>query len=314
MSKFKFNVNDIEISNDTLYQIIPKLDLDAPDAYIQHGTSKVLQNDIQEGAPCIFNGKKNVWDTGFYKESPCYNNMSPEKRDTLVEQLQKYIVEPFEAVHGKGILDHKNTPENNSFWDNYPNRIKNGTVFNTADVKERLNLYLTVLGFHAVNVSDKSPKASKAKYCIINKEEATSVKEGREKEKRSAVKTFFAMMENNKIDLLNILEYIGVINNPDMDDETLESIVFRFFDDPKEGFSSVTRFLETKKLNSYPKTKEEHQIHADLCKLFRDRKLIKEHGEYILNGHILGSNLKGASAIIVADTQLKTELAEALEK
>ena len=118
----------------------------------------------------------------------------------------------------------------------------------------------------------------------------------------------------NKIDLLNILEYIGVINNPDMDDETLESIVFRFFDDPKEGFSSVTRFLETKKLNSYPKTKEEHQIHADLCKLFRDRKLIKEHGEYILNGHILGSNLKGASAIIVADTQLKTELAEALEK
>lgn len=316
MSKdnFKITVNGIEVTNDTLYQIVPKLDLDAPDGYIQHGTSKLLNNDIKEGAPCLFNGRKNVWDTGFYVDSPCYAKKTPEERATIVEALQKYIVEPYEAVHGKGKLDHKNTPENNEFWDNYPNRIKNGTVFNTAEVTERLNLYLVILGFHAVKVNDKSPTASKAKYCIVNKDEATSVKESREKEKRTAVKAFFSMLENNKPDLLNILEYLGVINDPTMDDDDLETIVFRYFDDPKEGFASVSRFLETKKQNAYPKTKEEHQIHADLCKLLRERKLIKEYGDFVLDGHNLGSNLKGAAATIVADVQLKTTLAEALEK
>lgn len=309
---FEFEINGFKFRQGGLYQIVPKPDLDAPDGFIKEGTTKLLMGGIQESAPCIFNDKRKLWDTGFYADSPCYNGKKPTEVAIILDNLTKYIVAPYEKNRGGGVL--RQSEDNNKFWDEFGGSLYNGRVFNIADEQDFLELYMAIRHFHIVSPEDRSkPFARTARYCIIDKEAATSVKEQRELDKAEAIGIFMEMYSSDKEMLFNVLEYIGLISSREIDKKTLTSTMMRYFEDAKQGFASVNRFTEVVKKAKTKKGGEELEIYATLVKLFRTKKITKEYGEFILKGESIGSNLKDATERIMQDPQLKITLAEAMD-
>lgn len=311
LTSFSFQINGIEIKSNSLYQIVPKPDLNAPDGFVKWGTSKLLQNGIKESAPCFFDDRKQVWDTGFYKESPCYIGMSKTDVETKVEALNEYIVAPFEELMGEGTLDHKKS--NNAFWDGFGGDLYNGKVYKTSDPKELLELYMAILHFNVVKPEDKSkPFAKKASYAVVNKEAVTSLKEQRNADKAEAIGTYYTLLNNNKKQLLNVLEFISLVSNRKLEDKTLTSIVMEFFEEKKQGTNNIKRFLEVAKKVNTPKGKEELNVFASLTALRRARKITEEYGELYLDGTLLGGNLRDATVKVIADKDLKIKVGQAL--
>lgn len=308
--KFSIEINGITIKGDTLYQVIPKVDLNAPDGFVSNGTSKLLMDGIDEGAPCAFNEYQKVWDTGFYVKSPCYAGKKVSDVEILVAELQEHIVKPFEEFHGENALDHK--ASNNPFWDNFGGKLRNGKVFNTNKPKDLVELYIAILHNWVASPEGKSQNL-KASYCIVNKEAATSVKEQRQGEKLEGIGNYYTMLNNNREELLDILEYNTIISDRKMDDKTLTGVVMTLFEDPKEGFNSIKRFVEAVKRNKFPKSREEFSIHSSLTELRRKRKITQQYGELYFGDELLGSNLKDATARVMKDKDLKIKIADALE-
>lgn len=311
--EFSFKVNGIEIQNNSLYQIIPKPDPDAPDGFVKFETSKLLMKGIKESAPCSFNEYKKVWDTGFYAQSPCYTGMKPEDVKTKVDVLIENILTPYEQLMGEGTLNHRQ--ENNQFWDDFGGDLYNGKVYNTGDPKELLELYMAILHFNVVRPEDKSqPFARKAKYCVVNRDAVTSLKEQKSANKAEAIGNYYTLLNNNKESLLNVLEYLGIITNRKTEDRTLTNIVMEFFEAKKEGSNNIKRFLEVVKKTNNPKGKEELKVFTCLTELRRKREIVEQYGELYLDGSVLGSNLKDATARVIADKDLKIKVVQAIEK
>lgn len=310
---FSFKINGIEIKSDSLYQVVPKPDLNAPDGFVKWETSKLLMNGIKESAPCNFNEYKKVWDTGFYSESPCYAGMPKSDVQTKVDILIESVRAPYEDLMGEGALDHKQS--NNEFWDSFGGDLYNGKVYNTSDPKELLELYMAILHLNVVKPEDKSKHfASKAKYCIVNKDSVTSLKEEKSFNKAEAIGNFYTLLNNNKKQLLNVLEFIGVISSRTLEDRVLTNIVMEFFEDKKQGANNIKRFIETHKKTLNPKGKEELNVFAWLTELRRKRIITEEYGELYLDGSVLGGNLKDATVRVITDKDLKIKVAQAIEK
>lgn len=310
---FSIKINGIEIKSDTLYQIVPKPDLNAPDGFVRFETSKLLMGGIQESAPCHFDESMKVWDTGFYVESPCYQGKQKSDVETLVASIRKNIVEPYEDIMGQDILDHRRT--NNAFWDVFGGKIYNGRVINSAKAEDLLELYMAVLHNHVVRPEDKSQHfARKAQYCVINKEAAVSLKEQKQFDKAEAIGNFYTLLTSDREALLNILEYIGVISQRKIEDKVLTNIIMEFFEDSKSGSNNIKRFIEAKKKASTAKGKEEFKTFSYLTGLRRARIIVEEYGELMLGTTVLGGNLKDATSKVMADKDLKIKVAEAIEK
>lgn len=311
--EFSFTVNGIEIKSDSLYQVVPKPDLNAPDGFVKWGTSKLLMNGVKESAPCSFNDYKRVWDTGFYQESPCYVGMPVNDVKVKVGALVENIFQPYENLMGAGTLDHRQS--NNEFWDSFGGDLYNGKVYNTSDPKELLELYMAILHFNVVKPEDKSQHfAAKAKYCIVNKDSVTTLKEEKAFNKAEAIGNFYTLVNNNKEYLLHILEYIGVISTRKLEDRVLTNIVMEFLEDKKQGANNIKRFIETVKKATNPKGKEQLKVFSWLTELRRKRLITEQYGELYLDESVLGGNLKDATVKVIADKDLKIKVAEAIEK
>lgn len=319
---FEFEVKGIPIISDTMYQVIPKYDANAPQGFKDHGTTKLLQNGITESAPCVYDENLRLWDTGFYEKSPCYRGMKSTEIQTLVEQLQEHIVEPYEEIIGKGGL--RATSDNNDFWDLFGTRpmnsdyalgqIYNGKVFNTANPKDLLELYIAILHGSVVLEKDTSaPHARAAKFCIVNKEAAVNLKEKRLLQKAEAIGSFTALLKSNPKKLKSVLEYLGIIASNNVEDTTLVSLLMVYLEDPKIGHENVKRFNETINKASKENGAKEIELFSTLSLLFRKGVIKKEYGEFYLNGTLLGNKIKDGAYKAVSDKNLETEIFEALE-
>lgn len=312
MSKdFTIKVNGVEIKPDSLYQIIPKKDDDAPDYYTKNGTSKLLMQGITDGAPCLFDSNLNVWDTGFYENSPCYRGWSGTDIKTQVEALKKHIVEPFEALRGKGTLSHLDTKD--SFWLSYASsNIYNGKVFNTAKPDDLLELYIALLGKHVCSKKDEnSPFQKKAKYLVENKDAVVGVREERQRFKAEAIASVFKLKEVNKEKLKEVLTYLGL---PATDDDGLVSVVMDYVENSKEGHNNSKRLVETiNKVNSKSGAIEIN-IYGQLLELFRKGSISKVGSEYFLGEDSIGLDLKSAALTIKKSKPLQEKLKKELVK
>jgi hypothetical protein len=310
---FSIVINGIEIKANTLYQITPKPDLNAPDGFVKWGTSKLLMGGVQESAPCHFDEAMRVWDTGFFSGSPCYQGKPTSVVDGIVAKLREHIVAPYEEIMGADTLNYKQT--NNDFWDSFGGTIYNGRVINTSKAEDLLELYIAILHGHVVRPEDKSQHfARKAQYCVVNKEAAVSLKEQKQYEKAEAIGNFYSMLTTDKEGLLNVFEYIGIINQRNLEDKVITTLAMEFFEDKKSGTNNIRRFIEAKKKVLTKKGKEEFSTFASLTELRRSRIITEEYGDLMLNGVSLGGNLKDATSKVMSDKDLRTKVAEAIEK
>jgi len=309
---FKFEVNGIVIQSDTLYEIIPKPDYDAPDGYQEYGTTKLLHPQVSNKICCVFNSRANVWDTGFYENSPCYRNLNPDIVKQNVQVIRDRVVEPIERLLGKGRLDH--TTRNNEFWDNWSANIKKGLVLNSSIPDELLTLYMIARHtFVAPKENSSNPKYRKAQYCIVNKAEVTNLKQERKFNLSRATSQGFDLMKNNREKLDIILSYLGITSTSISDDMTLNTVITNYLEDKKHGTQNVKSFLSALDQSSTDNGYMEIYLYTVIKKLYKKKHITKEGLDYYYKDTNLGKTFKSAAKLALLDNELQVDLIEKAE-
>jgi hypothetical protein len=211
-------VNGLEIRENSLYKVEPKEDLSAPSGFIKEGTKKLPSEGISNLVSCPFSNEKGAYNTGFYLESDCYNNLPKEEVLAKIKNLKTFIVEPYERLKGLDTLRH----QNNDFWDSYMVEIEDGKVFNTGDIQDLLGLYVSMLGYSLCPSNEiGNPKFRNADYVIKDANKSMSIKKQRILEEMEAVSSLQALMLEDvslAIDLLKSLNIVRTSITPDEDD------------------------------------------------------------------------------------------------
>lgn len=308
---FKVTVHGFEIKSNTIYQIVPKPDEDAPDGFRRERTTKMLSPRISESAGCVKNPVSNTWDTGFYVYSPCYNHLPMEQREIIVENVVKNIKDPIENIYGGGDRLNQN---NDDFWDEYFFDLSNGSILNTSEPKDLLNLYMAVLhGTLAPKESASSEKFREAKYCVVNKNEVIDRKLSKDLNYNKAVGSFYTLLENDKNSLVGILNFVGLQANLSTDEITLNNTVTNFLKNPNSGEQNTEIFLDAFKFAKTESGKREIQIYQDLKELAKKGVITKEGTEYKLGEEYLGSTFKIAAKRVAGDQKLQEKLIDLLD-
>lgn len=308
---FKVTVHGFEIKSNTIYQVVPKPDEDAPDGFRRERTTKMLSPRISESVGCVKNPNTNTWDTGFYLYSPCYKHVPMEERELKVKNVVENIKDPIENIYGGGDRLNQN---NDEFWDDYSFEIANKTIFNTAEPRDLLNLYMGVLhGTLAPKDKASTEQFRGAMYCVVNKNEVIDRKLSKDLNYNKAVGSFYAMMENDKPGLIGILNFIGLPATIDTDEVTLNNSVTNYLKNKQSGDQNTEIFLETFNYAKTESGKREIQIYQDLKELAKKGIIRKEGTEYRLGETNLGTSFKVAAKTVSNDPKLQEKLIDLLD-
>lgn len=308
---FKVVVHGFEIKSNTIYQVIPKPDEDAPDGFRKERTTKVLSPRISESVGCVKNADSNTWDTGFYIYSPCYKRLPMNEREIIVQNVVRNIKEPIENIYGG---EDKLNQNNDAFWDDYGFELRNGGIFNTSEPRDLLDLYMAILhGALAPKESASTERFKEAMYCVVNKNEVIDRKLSKDLNYNKAVGNFFALLENDKPTLVGILNYIGLQANVTTDEVTLNNTVTNFLKNSQSGDQNTDIFLKAFEIAKTEAGKKEIQIYQNLKELAKSGKLQKEGTEYRLGDSSLGSSFKIAAKVVANDQKLQEKLIDLLD-
>lgn len=289
------DVNGLVIKTNSVYKITNKPDSNAPSGFVKEGTTKLPSAGIANTVPCRFkvtnkSTGEGLYDTGLYRESPCYASMNEEKVDEIVKNLQEKIVIPYERKYGKGKLDHSNT----EFWDAFGVNLFDGRFFVTSNIDDLLDLYIAMNGFD-LTPKDRlgDPRFSSSDYCVEDKEKVQGIKAERANNMMTAITNFGSLLSTNRNKALNILRYNKVIGvGSDIDDGTLNSLVFEWLN---KDTQNPNRFLKTYELTKKKKTEDVVDMYAILSKLFNKGVVKRNGGMFNFEGNDLGADLKTAA-------------------
>lgn len=291
-----------------IYEITPRFDADAPDGYKNKGTTKILSSKTGRNShSATFHPLVKVWDTGLFKESPMYANYTEDEKDNLMEKVQELIVEPFEKMYGEGKLDHKD--ENSPFW-NYQDKSSfnvdtyNGRIFNTDNVRHRLELFI-MLSTKTLVPKDKEDDASfdTAQFCIENRDEVKSQKESDSLMEVEVMGAFYDILtKTSKRDL--ILNYIGISIPTKAKKEVVATVFKTYIENKQHSHQNKKIFLETYKKSNTKDGLQELGYYREIQSLYKKGKIIKE-GEYLFIGEEkLGNSLKEAAKTAVKNKNI----------
>lgn len=310
-----FTIHDFNIRKDALYQVIPKLDTEAPDGFKEYKTTKLINPDISNIVPgAIYDRAKGAWDTGFYVESTALGKAIPNatERAKVVKDLDKLVIKPIEALKGKDRLSAK-SPDNDKYWDEFVVDIYKDKIFNTAKPEELLQLYLLLLHKQLIPShleSHPDYKVSSAQYCVIDKEDAVDRKLQSEMENMEANGIFFRLMNDKKSDLIMLLDYLGVPVSGDPENAVLVSMFSRFLKDKTDGFQNARVFIKGYEKFTTEAGENEVYFHSKLKKLFSKGKVKQRKGEIVFDEEVLGNSFKLAAARVASDPELQKQLLE----
>lgn len=308
---FSVTVHGFEIKSNSIYQVIPKPDEDAPDGFRKERTTKILSPRIGEIVGCVKNAQTNTWDTGFYIYSPCYKNLPMDDREEIASNVVKNIKEPIENLYGGTERLDQN---NDEFWDDYSFELKNGGIFNTSDPKDLLNLYMAVLHRALAPKKDASESAYReAKYCVVNKDEVIDRKLQKDLNYNKAVGSFWVLLENNKSKLLNVLSYLGLQADEKTSEATLSNVVTNFLQHKQNGDQNVDIFLDAFAKAKTTEGYKEISLFKELKDLAKKGIVTKEAGSYMLAGKTLGATFKIAASVVANDQSLQEAVITALD-
>jgi hypothetical protein len=295
---------EFDILTNTLYEVQNKYDSSAPEAYQK---AKVTKNpsfkvENREGAAVWDDVKKN-WDTALYEDSNLLREaFAGNDLSIVVKSLKEYIVKENEKNLGKDKLSHIASNETNDFWDSYQINYGAGTVFNTADPKDLMDLYyLMVKKRLTPKEMETHPEFLGSQYIIVNQEGALSREAEAELDRMESIATFYALLQNKKEDLLTILDYVGLSVSSETDKATLVKIFNNWVD---KGQNEVV-FKNT--VNKY-KSKEGEELFFIFrtLKEFRKKNIVTLKADKIyLDGEFIENGWKNAAEKIASDSELK---------
>lgn len=302
-------VNDFELKTSTFLQIVPKPDYDAPQGYIDNGTTKVLHPFVSDYVSCIFDQTLNAWDTGFYEASACYRGKPQAEVKEIVKALQKEIVKPIEAIRGQGVLDPK---ADNPFWNEFRVDLHDGRLFDTSKVGDLLDVYIALLHNKLAPEDKASLHAYKnASFCIKDKDAVITTKEKRDFEYTEAMSAAFVLFDTDKNKLFLIMENLGIDVHNSMEKKDVITVMNQYFGEKTKGSQYVRMFLDTYKKSNTDQGLLELDSYSKVKKGFANGLVTSANNEYYFNGQELGTSLKDAAYTISHNKGLLAQFREA---
>lgn len=288
---------------DTL-EITPKLDLDAPDGFQKHGTSKLLMKGIAEPFSINFDEDLQMWDTGFDQIHPINSKIPSASKDAVVKGYITNIKQPFEKRFNKDL----SSTEDNTFWPEYIVDVYKGRKLDTSNIKDLLDLYLILKNGMACNEKEKDYFLKKARYNIKNTKQVKNVEEKRQETKFDAIGLLKVMLDSfdaKKDDTIyTILEWINVPNLRGADKDTVKRVVVKQLDNEKTGYDMARRFLDAYEMTKSKSDKVIMENFSVLNKLLQKRKIQYKRQQYFIGDILIGNNLKEGAQKLLSDEEL----------
>jgi hypothetical protein len=305
----KVTVNGFDINSNTIYQVSPKFDGNAPDGFRKERTTKALApwGVNIEGIP--FNDTKKVWDTGLYESSPVFTTKKKEEVNSILRFVNKHIVDPLEKqFYGEGKLDHKDTKD--SFWMDYGIELYNGRIFNTADPKQLMDLYLSVLHGKVCpkGEAESSPYFPNAQFSIENKESARTVQQENDMLMVEAMGLFHTMLNSDTKKLGLVLNYVGVKLPENAESGLITSSFTAFLNHKEDSRLNKEQFVKAAKLSNTQEGYDELFYFKKLQKLFLKKIVTKDRENILFEDTVLGTSFKEAAQKVAKEPKIQKEL------
>lgn len=294
-------INGLKIKENSLYKIVDKPDSNATDGLRQHGSTKVPVEFMGNSVQCRYvNG---VFDTGFYTQSPCYANLNKEAREQQVRLLREKIVEPYEIVHGSGILDNKNE----EFWINFEYTIFEGKILNTENIDDLFELYIAMRGYELTPKElNGDPRFNQSQFCVEDKEVTSTKRNERAQSYMKAMTSFAMMLTTEKSKLVNCLRFVRMPGADNLNGTTHDATFNALFHDwINADVKNVEDFVRVTDIISKKPGLEEVVIYSHLLDFVSSRKVTKIADEFTYKDTPLGADLKTAARNLATKTSLK---------
>lgn len=305
MSTEIINIYGFSIRTGVIYEVVEKLDADAPKGFQERSTTKYLFNATYNEEPVVyFNENSKSWDTGLTENSVMLTKAVPDPaaRKTAIQNLEKHIVEPIEELQGKGAL--RQTSDNDSYWLNFKTRIFKGQSYNTDNPVELYQLYLLVVGKKLTPKEMVShPSFKKSQYLVVDRQESYNIKVDRTTRKMTAIGKFYQMLSTNKETLVHVLNYINIPAKLNQDDSVLMVSFERFLDDKNNGFQNYKIFNEAVDFYGTKAGANEIYIFNKLKEMNANgnSRLEIKPGQISIDGTYVSNTLKSAAEVIRKD-------------
>lgn len=298
MNKEIITINGLTIREDSVYVVTHKPDPSAPSGFIKEGATKLPSPHVTDTFQCgyvVINKSdfSGLWDTGFYKESPCYRGRDLNEVEEIVANLRKYIVEPYERVYGRGVLDH----QNDDFWGKYWVTVSEGTIANTADPAQLLSLYIALRTFKLTpKGSENEHMFNRSQFCVVDKNSVVSKREEESDKHIQVIFDFHSMLTDNKELLLKVLRFSGFNSTSStISDNTLKASFLHWVTESSSKADNVNRFIKAMEIANDDKKSDILYIYDRLVDLNIKGKISRHNGEYRFESESLGMDLKEAA-------------------
>lgn len=310
-----FSINGFNVFKNRMYRVDDKRDGDAPSGFVKAGVSKLPSDDIDESFHFRYatnpGSQEGLWDTGFYKNSPCYRGLDEKEADVIAKQRVKTVLKPYQAAVGSPMaLENTNQDSlDKTSW-----KVGTGMIYNTSNPIDTMRLYATLLtGNAAPSGQEKSAKYSTASYIIVD---VTKVSKDREDQNVTVMKTvsmFNKLLENDPTRLQVILKWLNLGKYPaNADADTLASI---FYQTVKDDIQKCRIFMDTLDEMSNTQAQEKMYIYKQISEDVQRRTsqiTVAPNGKIFFEDIELGGDLKTASETISKHPSLRKLRAEIL--
>lgn len=296
-------VNGLEIKEKTLYKIVDKIDNNALDGLREFGSTKIPQEYMSNIIQCPWDARSGAYDTGFYIHSPCYNGLNEEDRKIVVSNLQEHIIKPFEQMYGLGMLDNKNF----DYWANYSVDLEEGRIFNTANIKDLLDLYIAMRAFALTPKDLKGdPRFKDSQFMVEDREVTNKRRNERDINYMDALQQFFTLVSTSKHKLIPILRYTRMNGADSMNGETSDTMLSSLFKNWIDSdVSNVDNFLRVVSMTNKKAGLEEVTLYSHLLDMNKKGKVSKIGDEFVYADVTLGADLKTAAKNLATKSSLK---------
>lgn len=301
-----FEVNGFQVFKDSIYVIRDKEDLNAPSGFIKAGVTKLPSDRITENFQCAYKMKSattGVWDTGFYKYSPCYANMKVEEIEQQVSMLKKNVVKPYEKFIGeKKALDHNN----DEFWNKKMFDVYTGKVFDMTNPEDVLALYFALRTRQVTPKEKKGDSSYKlSAYIIVDINKDVKRKDEKSSLLFDAIGKFEALYASDKKRLISSLNYLNLVVADDIERDSFRGL-FNEWLNQRNG-ENVELFLKLVDETEEESGRAKVELYLKLKEGFVRGRVIKNpNGVYYYDEHELGPDLKSAAQNIAKSKKLET--------
>jgi hypothetical protein len=291
-------------SNPVTYQVIGMIDHEAPDAFKEKRTTKIIDPTVDNTVrPVRFDSMVNMYDTGLHEMSSALMRLYPEdsNRQRALAYLTKNVLNPWGKIRGIKNLE----PDSLLFWDDYRHVISLDKVYNTANPEDLASLYQLVLHGKLAPAGLESEPFFRgtAQYAVENKNTVVDAGQKRKLAVSKATNKFITLLDTDKEGLEIILEFMGISGVLGSDEAMLNDIFTDWL--AKDDNQNPQEFLELYETYYDSKSgKQEMIMFKSLKDLSRTRKITQTPQGFSLDGEFLGTTLKAASKLVLNNQDL----------